>query len=85
MRWPIVHLATTDEGVTLMGRGRQKAKQAKVARALKYYTPETDFASLERELSGRAKDADSPPEQQEESEELDDDYSDWVSEDSRNR
>ncbi|MDF2808947.1 MAG: hypothetical protein K0S43_3893, partial [Cellulosimicrobium sp.] len=24
-----------------MGRGRQKAKQTKVARALKYYSPET--------------------------------------------
>ncbi len=33
-----------------MGRGRQKAKQRKVARDLKYYTPETDYAALEREL-----------------------------------
>ena len=35
-----------------MGRGRQKAKQTKVARRLKYYTPETDYRALERELSG---------------------------------
>ncbi|MCL1898527.1 MAG: DUF3073 domain-containing protein [Micrococcales bacterium] len=35
-----------------MGRGRQKAKQTKVARKLKYYTPETDYRALERELSG---------------------------------
>lgn len=35
-----------------MGRGRAKAKQAKVARQLKYNSPETDFKSLERELSG---------------------------------
>jgi hypothetical protein len=40
------------EGVTHMGRGRQKAKQTKVARKLKYYTPETDYRALERELSG---------------------------------
>ncbi|MDR1393368.1 MAG: DUF3073 domain-containing protein [Bifidobacteriaceae bacterium] len=35
-----------------MGRGRQKAKQTKVARKLKYYTPETDYRALERELTG---------------------------------
>ncbi|OKL53178.1 hypothetical protein BSZ39_10915 [Bowdeniella nasicola] len=34
-----------------MGRGRQKAKQTKVARKLKYFSPETDYAALERELS----------------------------------
>ncbi|PFG18818.1 DUF3073 domain-containing protein [Serinibacter salmoneus] len=34
-----------------MGRGRQKAKQTKVARRLKYYSPETDYAALERELT----------------------------------
>ena len=34
-----------------MGRGRQKAKQTKVARKLKYYSPETDYHALERELS----------------------------------
>jgi len=37
-----------------MGRGRQKAKQTKVARKLKYYTPDTDYRALERELSGSA-------------------------------
>ncbi|MDR1119143.1 MAG: DUF3073 domain-containing protein [Bifidobacteriaceae bacterium] len=37
-----------------MGRGRQKAKQTKVARQLKYYTPDTDYRALERELSGGA-------------------------------
>lgn len=35
-----------------MGRGRQKAKQTKVARKLKYYSPETDYKALERELTG---------------------------------
>lgn len=35
-----------------MGRGRAKAKQTKVARKLKYSTPNTDLASLEAELVG---------------------------------
>jgi hypothetical protein len=34
-----------------MGRGRQKAKQTKVARQLKYFSPETDYQALQRELS----------------------------------
>ena len=41
----------TLEGVEPMGRGRQKAKATKVARKLKYYSPETDYAALERELA----------------------------------
>jgi hypothetical protein len=39
------------EGVDAMGRGRQKAKQTKVARKLKYFSPETDYRALERELT----------------------------------
>lgn len=35
-----------------MGRGRQKAKHTKVARQLKYYSPQTDLEQLQRELSG---------------------------------
>jgi len=35
-----------------MGRGRQKAKQTKVARELKYYSPETNYHALEQELKG---------------------------------
>ncbi|NUS73495.1 MAG: DUF3073 domain-containing protein [Corynebacteriales bacterium] len=35
-----------------MGRGRAKAKQTKVARELKYSSPETDFEKLQRELGG---------------------------------
>lgn len=42
-----------------MGRGRQKAKQTKVARRLKYYSPDTDYAALERELAGKRSDSDS--------------------------
>lgn len=34
-----------------MGRGRQKAKQTKVARKLKYFSPDTDLDALQRELS----------------------------------
>ena len=34
-----------------MGRGRSKAKQTKVARRLKYQTLDTDFDSLQRELT----------------------------------
>ena len=34
-----------------MGRGRQKAKQTKVARELKYSSPETDYEALQRELA----------------------------------
>jgi hypothetical protein len=34
-----------------MGRGRQKAKQTKVARELKYFSPHTDYRALERELT----------------------------------
>lgn len=33
-----------------MGRGRAKAKQTKVARELKYFSPDTDLNALEREL-----------------------------------
>ncbi|MCW2688906.1 MAG: hypothetical protein JWR37_3796 [Mycobacterium sp.] len=35
-----------------MGRGRAKAKQTKVARDLKYSSPQTDFERLQRELAG---------------------------------
>lgn len=47
-----------------MGRGRAKAKQTKVARELKYSSPQTDFQRLQRELSGTGAD---------DSNELDDD------------
>jgi len=40
------------KGVDVMGRGRAKAKQTKVARELKYYSPNTDLNALERELHG---------------------------------
>ncbi len=34
-----------------MGRGRQKAKHTKVARELKYFSPDTNYSALERELA----------------------------------
>ncbi|MDH6182525.1 hypothetical protein M2152_002707 [Microbacteriaceae bacterium SG_E_30_P1] len=34
-----------------MGRGRQKAKHTKVARDLKYFSPNTNYDALERELA----------------------------------
>ena len=43
-------------GGSPMGRGRAKAKQTKVARELKYSSPETDFERLQRELSGSGTD-----------------------------
>lgn len=50
-----------------MGRGRAKAKQTKVARRLKYSTPDTDLSALERELRGSedasAAEEDSDPEE----------------------
>ncbi|AFC41881.1 MULTISPECIES: DUF3073 domain-containing protein [Mycobacterium] len=39
-----------------MGRGRAKAKQTKVARELKYSSPQTDFQRLQQELSGTGSD-----------------------------
>ena len=38
-----------------MGRGRQKAKNTKVARELKYYSPSTDYSALEAELGQKAR------------------------------
>jgi hypothetical protein len=38
-----------------MGRGRAKAKQTKVARELKYFSPDTDLTALQRELHGASR------------------------------
>ena len=43
--------AVIAQGGPPMGRGRAKAKQTKVARELKYSSPNTDFSQLQRELS----------------------------------
>lgn len=66
-----------------MGRGRQRAKQAKVARELKYFSPDTDYAALQRELAGTEGHVAAPEvdEQPESDESVDDseDY-DWTAE-----
>jgi hypothetical protein len=61
-----------------MGRGRQKAKQTKVARELKYFSPDTNYRSLEQELNGHPRDVvtDSRPDSDDEG----DDYSRWADE-----
>jgi hypothetical protein len=74
-----------------MGRGRAKAKQTKVARELKYHSPNTDLAALQRELGGRAgadhdtddfddyiDEADDVDEDDESAEESADDDGDWA-------
>ncbi|AKK03911.1 DUF3073 domain-containing protein [Corynebacterium epidermidicanis] len=61
-----------------MGRGRAKAKQAKVARQLKYNTPEMDLDQLQRELAGKAAEGSS---YDHDSDDYEDPYADWTDED----
>jgi hypothetical protein len=49
-----------------MGRGRQKAKHTKVARDLKYFSPDTNYGALQQELSHGEIAAAANPEQLEE-------------------
>ncbi|HHU09198.1 MAG TPA: DUF3073 domain-containing protein [Intrasporangiaceae bacterium] len=65
------------QGGHAMGRGRAKAKQTKVARRLKYYSPETDLRSLERELSVNKNNGDQWS--QDDVDDEDDDYGEWAS------
>jgi hypothetical protein len=55
-----------------MGRGRAKAKQTRVARELKYHSPNTDLAALQRELAGSSRKT---------SDDLVDEYGEYVDED----
>lgn len=41
-----------------MGRGRQKAKHTKIARELKSYSPDVNYAALERELGSHSSEED---------------------------
>jgi phage replication-related protein YjqB (UPF0714/DUF867 family) len=61
-----------------MGRGRAKAKQTKVARDLKYFSPNTDLTALQRELTGASpqEPVDQKPSEDEEGE---DEYGRWMS------
>lgn len=77
---------STYEGVDAMGRGRQKAKQTKVARQLKYFSPNTDYDALQRELTanghsesgftGAVDDVDDIEDDEADDDE-DDEYADW--------
>ncbi|GAB3581943.1 DUF3073 domain-containing protein [Calidifontibacter terrae] len=76
-----------------MGRGRAKAKQTKVARELKYFSPDTDLNALERELRAStshreseepevvdtADDSDDSDVGADGVDGVDDDYADWAS------
>mgnify|MGYP002851602645 CR=1 FL=1 len=61
-----------------MGRGRAKAKQTKVARELKYYSPDTDLSALERELHGSS-DNGARARSDDRERDDDDDYGRWSS------
>ena len=58
-----------------MGRGRAKAKQTRVARELKYHSPNTDLAALQRELSGGTPRSSAP---------VDDEYDEYSDTDDEN-
>jgi hypothetical protein len=64
-----------------MGRGRAKAKQTKVARELKYYTPQTNLDALQRELHGAppANPRTSGEASSGDGEDDEDDYANWAS------
>jgi hypothetical protein len=69
------------KGVDAMGRGRQKAKQTKVARELKYYSPNTDYDALQRELGNGEEHPPSravPVDDAEADEGDQDEYADWT-------
>jgi hypothetical protein len=58
-----------------MGRGRAKAKQTKVARELKYSSPNTDLDALQRELSNSPSSAPPSAPDDDYEERYDDEYS----------
>ena len=64
-----------------MGRGRAKAKQTKVARDLKYSSPQTDLAALQRELAGSSP----APSEDDLDERYDDEYDDGWARDGQRR
>ena len=62
-----------------MGRGRQKAKQTKVARQLKYFSPDTDYDALQRELASGGHDPYPEVDGSAQDDDEDDEYADWPS------
>ena len=64
-----------------MGRGRAKAKQTRVARELKYSSPNTDLSALQRELAGSTTSYSPPPRATTDDDE-DDEFADrWADDD----
>jgi hypothetical protein len=59
-----------------MGRGRAKAKQTRVARELKYHSPNTDLVALQRELTGGTRRSEPVDDEHEEYPSADDDGDD---------
>ncbi|GAB6899701.1 hypothetical protein JCM9957A_27910 [Kineosporia succinea] len=72
---------STFKGVDAMGRGRQKAKQTKVARELKYFSPSTDYDALQQELGTHDRRPSMPVEDTDAGRDDDeyDEYADWAS------
>ena len=65
-----------------MGRGRAKAKQTRVARELKYSSPNTDLTALQRELAGSSSTYTAPSAAADDDEDDDDEYADrWAADD----
>jgi hypothetical protein len=64
-----------------MGRGRQKAKHTKVARDLKYFSPDTNYGALQQELSHAEIAAAANPERLEEDLEKWPEYAGYVASD----
>ena len=63
-----------------MGRGRAKAKQTRVARELKYSSPNTDLSALQKELTGAPSSSYSAPSAAKDDE--DDEFADrWADDD----
>jgi hypothetical protein len=60
-----------------MGRGRQRAKHAKIARELKYFSPETNYRALEQELSAKS-DVATDTRHDDDAEEDIDDWGSWT-------
>jgi hypothetical protein len=64
-----------------MGRGRAKAKQTRVARELKYSSPNTDLSALQRELAGSSSSY-TPPSRATDDDDDDDEFADrWADDD----
>jgi hypothetical protein len=66
-----------------MGRGRAKAKQTRVARELKYSSPNTDLTALQRELAGSSSTYTAPSAaSDDDDDEEEDEYADrWAADD----